>query len=447
VVTIEFQVFINFLIAVALGALVGMQREYEIQTNQRKDFAGLRTFSLISLFGATASFISMNVLNSSIFLYVTFGSVMLLIVAAYIAMVFHFKENEIGITTEISAILTFLMGALCLLGFALPAVIITIIMVIFLAMKKPLHRFASKIKIDEVYATIKFAVITILVLPFLPNVNYTPMNIPILSKIIEAAPFLSVEIAKQLDVFNPFKIWLMVVFISGISFIGYLLIRVVGTGKGLGLTGFLGGLVSSTAVTSSMSLESKKNSKIVYPFVFAVIIACSTMFIRVIVEILVVNSSLLRFALIPMFTMGAAGFIAALIVWKKYNKNHIKNIEFDSPFTLAPALKFALFFAFVLFIAKFGYVMFGAKGVYIAALLSGLADVDAITLSMATLALAGDLSGVVATIAIAIAAMTNTVVKAGITYMFGGNKFRKATLTIFGIVVGVGLISLIFLFI
>ena len=81
-VTIEFQVFINFLIAVALGALVGMQREYEIQTNQRKDFAGLRTFSLISLFGATASFISMNVLNSSIFLYVTFGSVMLLIVAA-----------------------------------------------------------------------------------------------------------------------------------------------------------------------------------------------------------------------------------------------------------------------------------------------------------------------------------------------------------------------------
>ncbi|MBT7368056.1 MgtC/SapB family protein [Candidatus Woesearchaeota archaeon] len=106
-VTIEFQVFINFLIAVALGALVGMQREYEIQTNQRKDFAGLRTFSLISLFGATASFISMNVLNSSIFLYVTFGSVMLLIVAAYIAMVFHFKENEIGITTEISAILLF----------------------------------------------------------------------------------------------------------------------------------------------------------------------------------------------------------------------------------------------------------------------------------------------------------------------------------------------------
>jgi uncharacterized membrane protein (DUF4010 family) len=447
VVIIDFSTFVNFLVAIGIGALIGMQREVELQKTKKKDFAGLRTFIFMTLLGAVSGFLASNLFESKTVILVIFGCLAVLIVAAYIATVMHFKEEEIGITTEVTALMSFLLGLMAMSGYTTFALITTIVIVGFLTLKRPLHEFAGKISSDEIYATLKFAVITILILPFLPNVNYTPMDIPLISKIIESAPFLSIEIASQLDVFNPFKIWLMVVFISGISFVGYILIRALGAGKGLGLTGFLGGLVSSTAVTSSMALESKKNSKIVSPFVLAVVVACSTMFIRVMVEVLVVNSAMLKYTAIPMTAMGLAGFISAFIIWRTIRKTHVKKIEFDSPFTLIPALKFAVFFAFVLFIAKFGYIMFGAKGIYIAALLSGLADVDAITLSLATLAGTGDISMLVATMAITLAAITNTIVKGGIAYLFGGKEFKTQIMTVFGIILGLGLLSAILLFI
>jgi len=427
---------------VGLGALVGLEREFEIQRKKRPDFAGLRTFILIALFGAISGAVSHQFLESYSFLIAAFSAMAALVIAAYFIMVYLFKRTG-GITTEVAAIITFVLGVMCAIGYRLEAVILSIVVVMFLALKTPMHGFVKKIKTAEIYATLKFAVVTLLILPFLPNINYTPMDIPLLSKIIEVTPYLSVEVAKQLDVFNPFKIWLMVVFISGISFVGYILIRMIGAGKGLGITGLLGGLVSSTAVTSSMSLESKKTTRIILPFVLAVVIACSTMFVRILIEILVINASLLKYAVIPMITMAAVGFVSSFIVWKMIKKQETKKLEFHSPFTLAPALKFAVFFAFILFISKFGNIIFGAKGVYIVALVSGLADVDAITLSMATIAGAGDISGLVATIAITIAAIVNTIVKGSIAYIFGGMHFKKKTMLILGAIVLLGFLSIL----
>jgi uncharacterized membrane protein (DUF4010 family) len=433
--------FVNFFIAIGLGALIGLEREFEIQRKNRPDIAGLRTFVLMALFGAISGFLAMNVFDSN-FLLITFAGLALLITVAYAMLSKSIKDRILGITTEVAAFATFILGVMCVVGYSLQAVIVSIVVVIFLALKKPMHGFVKRIKLNEIYATLKFAVVTLLILPFLPNINYTPMDIPILSKIIEVAPFLSTEVAKQLNVFNPFKIWLMVVFISGISFVGYILIRIIGAGKGLGMTGLLGGLVSSTAVTSSMSLESKKTTKIIFPFVLAVIIACSTMFIRVLIEVLVVNASLLKYT-VPILIMGIAGFLGAFFVWTKIKKEPSKEVEFKSPFTLAPALKFAVFFAFILFISKAGSIFLGAKGIYIAAFVSGLADVDAITLSMATLAGAGDISAAVAAIGITIAAMTNTIVKGGIVYLFGASDFRKKTIVILGITVFLGFLSIL----
>lgn len=433
------------MIAVGLGALIGLEREFEIQRKKRPDFAGLRTFILISLFGAVTGFLSFGILKSPTLVIVAFISIVVLIFAGYLSLVLIFKQDAIGMTTEVAALITFILGFMCIIGYDLEAIIISIVVVMFLALKEPMHGFVKKIKVSEVYATLKFAVVTLLILPFLPNVNYTPMDVPVLSKIIEVSGMFPVETIRQLNVFNPFKIWLMVVFISGISFVGYVLMRIIGAGKGLGVTGLLGGIASSTALSSSMSMESRKTSKVVLPFVMAVIIACSTMFFRIIVEVTVVNPNLLKLVLIPMVTMGFAGFFASFILWRRIKQQRVEYIELSSPFTLGPALKFAAFFVFVLVISKLGNIIFGAKGVYLAAFLSGLADVDAITLSMATISSAGEISLFVATFAITIAAIVNTFVKAGIAYLFGSESFRKWVLLILGIIVACGLLSIFFL--
>lgn len=429
--------------AVGLGALIGVQREFEIQQFGKADIAGLRTFVLISILGALAGYLSFVFLESYTLIFVGLIILAALTVAGYVITAIKNKEEIVGITTEVAVFLTFILGMMCVIGYRLEAVIITIIIVIFLALKKPMHEFVRHIKVSEVYATLKFAVITLLVLPFLPNVNYSLMDIPLLNKLIEVTSIFPVELAKQLDVFNPFKVWLLVVFISGISFVGYILIRIIGTDKGLGVTGVLGGIASSTALTSSISLESRKKSKIVIPFVMAVIVGCSTMFIRVLVEILVVNPNLLKSTAIPMLTMGISGFVFSFVLWKMIKTTKVEEMQFNSPFTLGPALKFGLLFLFVLVISKLGSIAFGAKGVYLAAFIAGLADIDAITLSMATIAAAGGISSYVAAFAITIAAITNTAVKAGITYLFGGEEFRKRTVIIFAFIILLGLLSVL----
>ncbi len=141
-----------------------------------------------------------------------------------------------------------------------------------LALRVEFHRLAGRITREDVFATLKFGIITAVILPVVPN------------RSLGAPPF---------DVLNPYKIWLMVVLISGISFIGYLLIKIVGTKRGIGITGFLGGLVSSTAVTLSFSQRSQKSGPLARAFAVAVTVAWTTMFARVIVEVAVVNRGLL----------------------------------------------------------------------------------------------------------------------------------------------------------
>ncbi|MBU2440699.1 MAG: DUF4010 domain-containing protein, partial [Nanoarchaeota archaeon] len=295
---------------------------------------------------------------------------------------------------------------------------------LFLSLKDPLHHLAKKINKEDIYSTLKFAIIAFVILPFLPNQAFGPF-----------------------DVFNPYKIWLVVVLISGISFVGYIAMKAVGAKKGMGLTGFLGGFVSSTAVSMSMSQNSKTIPKIVNPFVFAMVIASSTMFFRVLVVVGILNKTLLPKLLIPLITMGAVGVIAAIIVWTKKEKTptDTKKVNINSPFTLKPALKFAIFFVIILFISKIGFMYLGSKGMYLTALLSGLADVDALTVSVAQLTGGGGLAVNVGVIAIVIATITNTVVKAGIANIFGGKEFRKKINFIFGAIILAGLISLFFI--
>lgn len=434
---------LHFFLAIALGAVIGIEREYETQKRKIKDFGGIRTFVLLTGFGAFIGHISNVLQGIDIIITVGFISVVALIVAGYVLV--SNKTGDTGVTTEISALISFLIGIFVMKGYITFSVIVAIVTATVLAFKPQLHGFAKKINAEELYASLKFAIISLVVLPLLPNVYYSLTDIPVLNDLILSFPT-AAEILSQIDVFNPFKIWLMVVFITGISYVGYILIKNIGADKGIGLTGFLGGLVSSTAVTSSLSLESKRFKKIVKPFVAGVMIASSTMFLRVIFEVLVINKSLLKYLIFPIGAMALAGFSSVLFIYLSESKQKKvkKKVDFNSPFALVPAIKFGLFFAFVLFIAKLLQILLGNSGLYLAGLLSGLADVDAITISMASLSLAGDISAKAAVTTITIAVCSNTVVKGGIAYLFGGKEYGRWIISIFGIILAIGLAVLFF---
>jgi len=286
------ELIINFIVAICIGAVMGLEREIAHQKQKINDFGGVRTFILIAIFGFALGYFSIKVLNSLAIFIIGFSCFMLLIVSAYI--IIGMKTGRIGAASEITATIVFILCSIIAISienkFRLAAIIITMIVASILALKDKLHKFAKHIKMSEVYAAIKMGIISAIILPFLPNKNYTLLDIPLINSLISSPK--TIEFLSQIDAFNPFKIWLMVVFISGLSFLGYILVKSIGINKGIGVTSFLGGLVSSTAVTASLS-EKSKEKKIIKPFAFGIVLASSIMFIRVIIEIAVVNKNLL----------------------------------------------------------------------------------------------------------------------------------------------------------
>ncbi len=234
-----------------------------------------------------------------------------------------------------------------------------------MTLKPQLHRLAQRISSEDLYATLKFAIISLIVLPVLPNQTYGP------------PPF---------DAFNPYRTWLMVVFISGISFLGYVLIKVIGSRRGIGLTGLLGGLVSSTAVTVSFSERSQDHPDLARPFALAITLAWTMMFGRVIVEVAVLNQALLEALWLPMTAGMAAGLVFCAYYYLSQRTDEGSDVALANPFELGPAIKFGILYAVILVVAKAARFYFQDAGLYAAAVVAGLADVDAITLSMAELA-------------------------------------------------------------
>ena len=274
-------------------------------------------------------------------------------------------------------------------------------------------------KSEELADTLKFAVIAFVILPFLPNQSYGP-----------------------LELFNPFIVWLMVVFISGISFAGYILMKWFGE-KGIALAGIFGGLISSTAVTTSFAERSAKSKNIYLALVLGVVLANAIMFIRILLEVFVLNRTLFVEMLIPLLTLAVICAVFSYFIWEKAKKVKGK-VELTSPFTLGPALKFGAFFAVILALVKVADVYLSSKGDYLVSFISGFADVDAITVSLSQLAKT-TLSLETARNGIVLAALTNVGVKGGIAWWFGGKEFSRIIVALFSvlIVVGLGLLFLL----
>ena len=406
---------LKFLISLAIGALIGTERERK--QAQMKEFAGIRTFILIALFGTVSAYISDFYPN---FLIISFLGIITLVGLSYIAS--SRGDGDIGITTEVVALLTFVLGALCYTdeGITL-APIFAIIITALLAVKSYLHKFARKISEKEMSNTLKFLIIAFVILPLLPDQTVGP-----------------------LDVFNPYQIWLVVVFISAISYAGYILMKFIGAERGLGITGIIGGLVSSTAVTTAMASRVKENEFIIRAAIFAVVVASSMMFLRVLFEVTVINPDLTHLLIIPMFSMGILGILLSILAWKLTKiKEFGSDIEFKNPFSLKPALIFGVLFIAILFVSKVADIYFGSSGLYIASIISGVADVDAITISMALLAKT-TISQEVAVTAITLAAISNTIIKFLLALFFGTRKFGQMIGIIFALIITVGLIAIFF---
>ena len=409
----------NLGFSLLLGMLVGIEREKKSQMADVSSFGGVRTMSLVGMLG----YLVYVLFADSLLLFSLFtGGFLLVVVSAYI--ISSILAKDYGATSEMATIFVYINGLLVGMGETLIATVITLVVLMLLFFKESLHGFVRKVEKGELYDTFKFILVVFVILPLLPN-----------------------EAMGPLDVFNPYVIWFVVVLISSISFLSYVAIKVIGPRKGIGLSGFLGGLLSSTAVAMSFSNLSKKSSTLVNPFVFGILIASSAMFFRVLFEVSVLNANLLPILSVPMLVMGFSGLAFSSYYWLK-SRNMRKTItdkqlNFKSPFQLWPALQFGLFFAALLFISKFVSLNFGDEGLYVTAFLSGFVDVDAITVSMANLSKNGDITQLAASTSITIAAMTNTLVKGLIVFMFASPSVGRKTFSAFIIVILLGTVSLL----
>lgn len=413
----NYELLYGFLVALGIGILVGIERERDQGRKEEFRVAGVRTFTLISLLGATSGLLFQY--NAALSVAVFAGVIVLIAFGYYLSSV---RGQSLGQTTEIAELLVFALGYLSFFpGTRSISVMIAIVAALTLALKEHIHGFAHEIKEYELLDTLKFAVITFIILPILPDRTIDSWGI-----------------------FNPRQIWLLVVLISGISYLGYIMVKALGVNRGSAITGFLGGLSSSTALTTAMARRAKEDADLIKPSVFAAVIASTVMFPRMLFEIAVLNPDLndrlLPFAALMFF----AGIIASMIIIRK-RENITKKIDLKTPFALKPALKFAAFFLIILVMQHYALQVYGTTGVYTISFFSGLVDVDAITLSSAKMAAAGSLSETVALNSILIAAISNTLMKTMYAYILGGKEFGRLFARAAAAIVAAGALSIMLL--
>jgi uncharacterized membrane protein (DUF4010 family) len=236
----------------------------------------------------------------------------------------------------------------------------------------------------------------------------------------------------------------MVVFISGINFLGYILIKIVGPKRGIAISGLLGGLASSTATTLSFSQRSKTQTGLDKPFAVAIVVGWVIMFIRIIIEVAVINIRLLPYVWPVMTAMSSVGLVYALYLFFSQKTIDEEELSLSNPFELGPAIKFGLIYALVLLVSKAAQIYIGDKGLYFTSFLVGLADVDAITLSIADLTrVGGGTTLMTGRLAIFFAAVSNTASKGTLVFTLGSKTLRRHILPALLLMLGIGLISIL----
>jgi uncharacterized membrane protein (DUF4010 family) len=389
---------INLGIALALGLLVGIERGWkERAAEEGSRIAGIRTFGLLGLLGGLWALLAEDMGN--ILLGISFLALTGILIAAYWRV--YRADQDIGITTLVAALVTFALGALAVRNQIHIAITGAVVTVTLLSLKPTLHSWLRRLAPEEFYAALKLLLISVVLLPVLPNQGYGPWQ-----------------------ALNPYQVWWMVVLIASLSFAGYLAMKMAGTERGILLTGLFGGVVSSTATTLTFA---RLAGQIHMGRVLSVgtLIASATMFPRVLIEVGIVNPALLTHLAAPLglITLVAAGY--SVWLWRTTGDTHeTATLRLKNPLQLKSALQFGLLLAAIMLLAEAFRAWLGEPGIYLLAALSGLADVDAITLSLANMARA-DLAADVASRAILLAALVNTLVKGILVFVIAGGSMAK----------------------
>lgn len=408
---LQFEPFLSLLLALFAGLLIGLERQQNAVAEAQgpEPLGGGRTHPLVALAGACAVLLARQV--GPVVLLMSLGGFVALLAIAYASELR--SAGSRGLTSEVALLLTFLLGALSALEDGVMPVrqkvvvvsSVSVVTTLLLSVKPALHAMVRRASREDLYATLKFLLVALVVLPQLPDRTMGP-----------------------LDVLNPYKIGLLVVLIAGISFTGYIAIRVLGSRKGLGLTGILGGLASSTAVTLSLSGRAKGDPGLADGYAMGILLASSIMFLRVLVAVAIVAPALVGPLAVPLGAMALGGFLYSVHLWRRSSAipaSPSEDLALANPFELSSALKVAALFAVVLLAAKAATTYFGTGATYLTGLLAGTTDVDAITLSMARLVRTGSLGIPVAVTTILLGIASNTLVKAGLSGFIGGRAFGR----------------------
>ncbi len=383
--------------ALGIGLLVGMQREWE-----HNRVAGIRTFALISLFGALSALLGQ-----------VFGGWILgasIIAVAAIIILGHLPElsateRDTGLTTEVAMLVMFVAGALTVAGNRTLAVIVAGVVMVLLQSKKALHTMVHKIGEEDLRQIARLVLIGLVILPALPNQAYGPLG-----------------------VLNPFAIWLMVVLIVGLSLLAYLAAKFLGNRQGMIIGGLLGGLISSTATTTSLARQSASSPVQSPHFAVMTLLAAAVVFVRVIIEVFIAAPRSTGAILPPLVVMLAIMSLIALVACRLTGAHTQQERPSQPPSELKSAVWFALLYAIVLLAVAQAKQWFGDSGLYVVASLSGMTDMDAITLSTAKLAEAGHVSGATGWRVILTGGMANLAFKAMLAVSLGGRAFIKPVL-------------------
>lgn len=404
----------NLGVGLGVGLLVGLERQRASAERQVDWASGIRTFAMMGLLGGL-----LGVLAEPLGAWFAGMGLALLGILLFTPVVLEIRAGRRrGVTTELACAAVLLMGLMA--GAPLPELepaerwrmvaAAGVATMAILNLRRPLHELAAKTSSEDLFATAKLLVLLLIVLPLLPDVGVGPSGR-----------------------INPFGTGVMVALIALIGFAGYIAVRAFGASRGMLLTGALGGLVSSTAVTLNFSGRARQSAALTPLAAAGIALASSIMLPRLLLLVLVTQPTLLPAVMAPVGGMAlvcVAG--AALLVWRHDAPIDAEGaVDLRNPFSLQEALRFGLLYMVILVVAGMAREQFGDRGLFLAAAFAGLTDVDAITLSVCALYGQGlPTQTAVTTILVAIA--SNTLVKGGIALALGGRELGWRLLTVYG---------------
>jgi uncharacterized membrane protein (DUF4010 family) len=388
------QAFFQLGIALAMGLLIGVERGWQArEADAGERVAGVRTYGLIGLAGGIVAMLAQQ-LGALVLGLALLGLIAALTVIYAVNL--GRDDDDVGMTSFVARLLVFLFGALAGLGEVVVAAAAAVVTLVLLSYKPLLHRWLQALEADELRAGIKLLLISVVLLPILPNQGYVPWQ-----------------------VLNPFEIWWMVVLIASISFVGYFALKIGGATKGAIFTGLFGGLASSTALTLYFSRRSRRDESGTNMLAVGILLACGTMFPRMVLVASLINPAMFEPLLIPALAMALPVFLSALMFLKRTHDGRQAASPLKNPLELGSALSFGLLLVLIMLLGRALQDWFGDAGLLWLAGFSGATDVDAINLSLARMSL-GDLAVRMAAIGVVIAASTNNLAKACMALFVGG---------------------------